>query len=553
MQKPRRILSVALLATVGASLGVTWPATANPAAYAQLFATGLNQPLFLTHAPGDTQHVFVCERPGMIRAINVADGSVITTPMLDITAKVSLQGDGGFLGLAFDPAYTTNGYIYVLYIDATSLNEFIVRYHVPTGTLVADPTSAYTIWTFARPVGHYGGWLGFSPTNGYLYISSGDGDTGAFYDLLNAAQTTVNQPLGKIFRIDPHSDDFPNDPNRNYHIPPTNPFVGKTGDPEIWSYGVRNPFRCSFDRATGDFYFGDVGQDSWEEVNMEPASSPGGRNYGWRCMEGNTCTGAGGCTCGDPSLTPPIYTYPHTQGNSAIGGYVYRGAAIPALQGTYFYGDWGTSKVWSFTPSAGGISNLQDQTISLSPAGGPYPISQPAGLGEDAAGEIYICNLTGNILKIVPYPCTPDILVQPVTNQKVPVGRTITLTAFGIGSAPLTFQWQKGATLLVDDGRIQGSGTATLTIASATIADSGMYTVVLTSPCGNTPSSAAQVTVFVCAGADFNGDGKVTIQDIFSYLNAWFLKLPSADFDHSGTITIQDIFEFLTAWFAGCP
>ena len=473
-------------------------------------------------------------------------------PFLDVSVNVSTDGDNGLLGMAFDPDYATNGLFYVNYrtLDGYMLLE---RYHVGPDTSAADPASAYTIWRYPRVLGHNGGWIGFSPINHLLYITSGDGDPGSTYDFANRAQGITNQPYGKVLRIDPHSDDFPTDPDRNYHVPPGNPFVNTTGDDEIWSYGVRNPWRGSFDRATGDFYFGDVGMDSWEEVNFEPASSTGGRDYGWPCMEGTHCTDSTFCTCDGSNLTLPIYDYPHPTGNCVIGGYVYRGAAIPAFQGVYFFADFVRAKMWSFRPQGSGpVAEFTDRTAEFTPPASAQPISFVSAFGEDADGELYVCNIGQSVIyKIVPYPCLPVVDADPAPQTR-PMTATITLNVIGAGADPLTFQWRRDGAPLSDDGHYSGTTTPTLTIGGAVQTDAGLYDVVLTSPCGSTPSAQAQITILPCVPADFNHSGDVTVQDIFDFLTAWFAGSPSADFNHNGQVEVQDIFDYLSAWFVGC-
>ena len=174
-----------------------------------------------------------------------------------------------------------------------------------------------------------------------------------------------------------------------YSIPGDNPLVGVTGDDEIWAYGLRNPWRSSFDRETGDLYIGDVGQNAREEIDFQPAASAGGENYGWRCMEGNNCTGLSGCTCNAASLTDPIHTYPHPTGFSITGGYTYRGCDIPSLDGTYFFADFVTNRIWSFLYD-GTVNEFTDRGAALSPSTDGFFISSIASFGEDARGEIYI-------------------------------------------------------------------------------------------------------------------------------------------------------------------
>jgi glucose/arabinose dehydrogenase len=240
---------------------------------------------------------------------------------------------------------------------------------------------------------HNGGWIGFSPNDGYLYYSMGDGGSGG--DPGNRAQNKT-ELLGKMLRLDV---DGTNGPNGLYGIPDSNPFVGESGRDEIWAYGLRNAWRCSFDRENGDLWIADVGQNAWEEINRQPGDSQGGENYGWRCYEGNNTFNTAGCPSAS-TLTFPVYTYARSGGNCSItGGVVYRGAFIPGLEGTYFFGDYCSSRIWTFSyDESGGVTGFTERTGALS--GG---VSLVSSFGQDAYGEIYICSIgNGRIYKIVP-------------------------------------------------------------------------------------------------------------------------------------------------------
>jgi glucose/arabinose dehydrogenase len=545
------MFAAALVGAAGVLMAATL-AGATPPARSHLLTTSIPFPIAISSTSADPQHIYVCAREGYIFAVDKDTGEVAPDKFLDLSGHVSLDGDDGLLGLAFDPAYTTNGYFYVNYITPDG-SGMVQRYRVPAGARMADPASAYTIMKYQRPpLGHQGGWIGFSPTNGYLYIASGDGDPGGTYDAANRAQTIVNEWMGKFLRIDPHSDDFPADADRNYHIPPSNPFVGVASDDEIWSYGLRNPWRASFDRQTGDLYFGDVGMTDWEEVDIEPASSAGGRNYGWPCMEGMHCAPSTACTCGAAGLTPPVYDYPHSVGQTVIGGYVYRGAAIPAYQGRYFFGDWFRAKLWSFVPGgAHGYSDLRDHSGEFTPPTTDTPIGWISSFGEDAAGELYVADIADStVYKIVPYPCLPYIDANPESRTQ-PENSTVTLEVLAAGADPLTYRWRRDEFYLIDIGHVRGSQTSQLTIANANAADSGAYVCVLTSPCGTVETRPVMVSIRTCYDADFNRDNVVDVQDIFDYLNAWFAGDPATDLNGDGRST-QDIFDFLNSWFQGC-
>ncbi|HVU65445.1 MAG TPA: PQQ-dependent sugar dehydrogenase [Phycisphaerales bacterium] len=545
-----RVFSAAAVAAGGLLVAIG-SAGATPPARSKLLTTQIENPIVIASTPADPQRIYVGARAGAIFAVDRDTGEVSPDKFLDISGQVSLGGDDGLLGLAFDPAYGSNGSIYVSYINLNG-DGVVERYTVNPGSHAASGASAYTILRYPRPqLGHQGGWIGFSPINQLLYVSSGDGDPGGTFDAANHAQTIVNDLLGEILRIDPHSDDFPADPNRNYHIPPSNPFVGGTADGEIWSYGLRNPWRCSFDRSTGDLYIGDVGMNAWEELDMEPAASPGGRNYGWACMEATHCTTSDECTCNAPTLTPPIYEYSHSIGSTVIGGYVYRGSDIPEYQGRYFFADWLRARIWSCIPGSHGITDLRDHSDEFTPIGTTTPIGWVSCFGQDSEGELYVANIADSrVYRLVPLTCAP-VVDSATESESLPENSTIDLVVYGAGAAPLTFQWRKDGVALSDDGRIRGAQSVELSIAGASSVDSGTYICTLTSPCGMKDSPAIVVSIRDCFHADFNHDDEVDIQDIFDYLNAWFAGDPATDLNGDGQDT-RDIFYFIDSWFQGC-
>jgi len=249
-------------------------------------ANNLQRPVFVTAPTNDSQRLFVVEQhTGRIRVLDLTNLDIRSTPFLTVP-DVSTGYEQGLLGLAFHPDYGSNGYLYVDYTDAGGTTR-VVRYQVSADPNVADPNTALPILAIDQPQSnHNGGWIGFGP-DGYLYIASGDGGAGndqgpGHTEPDGNGQDITDNWLGKLLRIDVDGDAFPGDPMRNYAIPPTNPFVGIDGDDEIWAYGLRNPWRCSFDRLTGDLYIGDVGQNAREEINVYPASEPGGANFGCR-------------------------------------------------------------------------------------------------------------------------------------------------------------------------------------------------------------------------------------------------------------------------------
>lgn len=351
-------------------------------------ASGLSNPVFVASAPGDASKLFVVEQTGAIRVIQ--NGTLLSTPFLDISSLVTYGGERGLLGLAFDPNYETNGRFYVDYVD-TSGNTQVSRYQVSSNPLVANPASATRIISVAQPFeNHKGGWLGFGRDNN-LYVATGDGGSGN--DPQNNAQNKSSL-LGKILRLDVNRDDFPADTTRNYGIPSGNPFATSGGAPEVFDYGLRNPWRNSFDRATGDLYIGDVGQGEREEISLHRAGTPGGLNFGWVPFEGTRPTSLGSLAPGSTPI-PPIYEYDHSGGGIAVtGGYVYRGSGIEGLSGAYFFADYKLGRLWSFRYENGVATDFQDRSGQL----GTVPwISS---FGEDAQGELYVVTITGSIYKL---------------------------------------------------------------------------------------------------------------------------------------------------------
>ena len=343
----------------------------------------LSFPLFLTAPPGDTARLFVVEKGGTIRIVDRATNNLLPDPFLAITSLVTTGSEQGLLGLAFDPDYANNGRFYVSYTDKAG-NSVIARYLVSSpASDIAIPTADRVIFTQQQPFeNHNGGMIAFGP-EGDLYIGFGDGGSGG--DPGNRAQN-LGLPLGKLLRIDV-SDGTPGQPA--YVVPAGNPCIGQAGArEEIWSMGLRNPWRWSFDRGTGDLYIADVGQGSREEVDVSSVANGAGRgtNYGWNIMEGSLCyLPSSGCNMN--GLTRPHVDYGHAAGACSItGGYVYRGAAVPALQGTYFYADYCAGFVRSFKMAGGVVTEHADWT-ALRPNG------NITSFGEDAAGELYI--LTG--------------------------------------------------------------------------------------------------------------------------------------------------------------
>ncbi|MBV7270232.1 PQQ-dependent sugar dehydrogenase [Winogradskyella luteola] len=347
----------------------------------ELFASGLNRPVNIKHAGDD--RLFVAEQDGLIKIIN-SDGTVESTPFLNIDPRVrSVGNEQGLLGLAFHPDYDTNGHFFVNYINLSG-DTVVSRFTRDTSNpSIADSNSELIILTFSQPFSnHNGGELQFGP-DGYLYISSGDGGSGG--DPQDNGQDLGNL-LGKLIRIDVNNSTSTNP----YVIPSDNPFVGIAGNRgEIWAYGLRNPWKFSFDRMNSDLWIGDVGQSAREEVNNVP-STTAGVNYGWRCYEGNNTFNTTGCPSSS-TLTFPVFEYAHGTGRCSItGGYVYRGSDYPNFDGLYFFADVCSQEVGYIEfDGANWNSTFEDFSGAL------------AAFGEDINGELYIASLGGNISKLV--------------------------------------------------------------------------------------------------------------------------------------------------------
>lgn len=349
---------------------------------------GLSFPLFLTAPPSDPR-LFVVEKGGRIRIIK--NGQVLALPFLDLAAKVSSGSEQGLLGLAFHPQYTTNG-IFVVNYTETGGDTRVATYRVSASADVADPASERVVLSIAQPfANHNGGHVAFGP-DGMLYVASGDGGSGG--DPLGNGQD-LSDLLGSLLRIEIRDDG-------TMRVPADNPFAIQPGArAELWNYGLRNPWRFAFDRANGDLYIADVGQSEREEINVAQATAGGGRgaNYGWSIYEGTRCFGnPAACTSAalvTATVVMPVLEYTHAEGCSVTGGYVYRGGAIPALRGTYFYSDFCSGWIKSFRLTGGQVRDTREWS-ALKP-GGTVP-----SFGEDAAGELYILTSGGGVWRIVP-------------------------------------------------------------------------------------------------------------------------------------------------------
>jgi glucose/arabinose dehydrogenase len=337
--------------------------------------SGLQSPDAIANAGDGSGRVFVIEQAGRIRIVQ--DGKLVEAPFLNITNRVgSNSSERGLLGLAFHPRYKENGFFYVNYTDQNG-NTVISRFHVTDDPNIADPASEKKLLGIKQPFpNHNGGQVTFGP-DGYLYLGLGDGGSGG--DPYGNGQST-NTLLGKILRIDVDNGD-------PYAIPADNPFAGGGGEPEIWAYGLRNPWRFSFDSATGGLYIGDVGQDKWEEIDYLPAGSAGGANFGWNVMEGNHSYQGSD----SPSFVSPVTDYSHSKGGCSVtGGYVYRGSALPEWNGVYFYGDYCSGKIWGLLNDDSGwqSTELFDTGMNIST------------FGIDENGEIYFAGYHGEIFRL---------------------------------------------------------------------------------------------------------------------------------------------------------
>lgn len=378
---PASLLLVISCASEGAQSPDETPPAGTVPVGLQEVASGLNFPLYLTAPPGDPR-LFIVEKGGRIRIVK--DGALLATPFLDISGQVSTGSEQGLLGLAFDPDYASNGRFVVHYTDPVGDTQLSI-FTVSSNPDVAA-TDEHMVLSVDQPFSnHNGGQIAFGP-DGLLYLGLGDG--GGTGDPDGHGQA-LNDLLGAILRLDVAS-------GTAYAVPADNPFAGRDdARTEVWSYGLRNPWRFSFDRATGDLYIADVGQAVWEEVDVAPAAEGTGRgvNYGWSRMEGTHCFRAN--SCDDTGLALPVKEYSHNSGCSITGGYVYRGAAIPALQGHYFYSDYCSGWVRSFRLQDGAVVDEAD-----------WPTLRPGGsipsFGEDAAGELYIVDAGGQVYRIVP-------------------------------------------------------------------------------------------------------------------------------------------------------
>jgi glucose/arabinose dehydrogenase len=474
----------------------------------ETFYTSVNVPVGIYNC-GD-HRLFILEQ-------NQADIEIIDTTgqyigkFLDLSSLASTGGERGLLGLAFHPDYTSNGFFFVNYTN-TAGNTVIARYTVSGNADVADALSATTVMTIAQPYSnHNGGHIAFGP-DGYLYIGMGDGGSGGDPEARSQNPQTL---LGKMLRV--NVDLLP------YSIPETNPYFGQTDTlPEIWALGVRNPWKFSFDRTTGDMWMGDVGQNLWEEINFEPAASGGGYNWGWRCYEGNAAYNTSGCGASS-NYDFPVKVHAHNEGFCSItGGVVYRGAAYPALNGLYFYSDFCDGDIFSLVPNgSGGFTGS-----NLAGAGNGV-----VAFGEDAAGEVYIAK-TSNVIYKVHDSCP----FYPQLSTSVP-GQ---LQA----DAGNSYWWY------LNDELIAGAQNQTFTPSQA----GNYYALVSNGGCTRQTNSVDWIVLGGVGGCTYanatNYDSTAQVDDgscIFS-VNC---DCP-ADLDVDGVVTVQDLLLFLVEYGTLC-
>ena len=449
---------------------------------------GFHHPTHITTARDGSGRLFVAEQSGLIRTVK--NGVILQTPFLDITGRAGAQGDQGLLSVAFPSDFIIKRHFYVNYV--TSTNTLVVaRYHVSPDPDVADASSEQIILSvgpYDNSSSHFGGEIAFGPSDGFLYVGIGTGSGGAPSNL----GQDVTSLQGKMLRIDVETGD-----PTTYTIPATNPYQATpNARPEIWGSGLRNPFRLSFDRQTGDFYIADVGETAREEVDFQPAINGGGANYGWNITEGSLCFG--GDTCDTTGLTLPLAEYDHTLGCAITGGTVYRGPLYPMFQGIYFYGDWCSGKIWGLQQvnGSGQSSLLSDSNLSI------------IGFTEDEAGHFWVADYSGGaIYSIVEGSPTPtDLSASQIDSADpstigTPLAYSIHITNNGPGSATgviINDSWTAGVPFVSvssDRGTCSRSGsTITCRLPSLASGDIANISLVLRPSATGTITNTASVT-----------------------------------------------------------
>ncbi len=466
MQKLFTLLSVCLSLLAQAQ---TTPAVEE-------FATGFNEPLDIDHAFDD--RIFITERLGVIKIIH--PGGAVTT-FMDIQERVgSDAGEQGLLGIVFHPDYAENGYFYANYTDTLG-DTHVVRFSRDAiNPDLADVNSEMTLFTADQPANnHNGGDLKFGP-DGYLYVFMGDGG-GAGH---NRSQD-LGLLFGKILRLDV-------DGGSPYAIPADNPFVGVPGSEEIFAMGLRNPWRNSFDRLTGDLYIGDVGGDSWEEIDVIKVDTAEFMNFGWKCYEGFMLRAGTICDSIVPDFDFPVFVYPHnidSGGFAVTGGYVYRGTNYPLLYGHYIFCDYISGKWWTMEPDGAG-------GYTTTPHG--YILDHVTSFGEDVSGELYVCdNTSGKIFRVVEQ-CSAFSVSATVTNASTPAtaNGAIDVTVAGAAS-PVTYVWNTGATTLDIAGLLPGTYFVTVTDANGCLHEESYVVGANCAPATGIVTTPTATSVFI--------------------------------------------------------
>ena len=466
----------------------------------QRVVSGLVRPTSIANAGDGSERLFVTQQAGLVRVID--QGALLEEPFLDLSQTVSCCGERGLLSVAFHPDFESNGRFFVSYTNAAEdsiVSEFLVSAEDPNR---ADPASETLVIRIDQPSDeHNGGQLQFD-SEGYLYVSIGDGGHGHDHE---GGPRDLDSLLGKILRLDIDS-------ARPYAVPADNPFVGVDGArDEIWVLGLRNPWRFSFDRETGDLFIGDVGQRTVEEIDYQPAASLGGEDYGWDVKEGSLCVGRGGsafepdeespCSPNDAAFTDPILEYSHEVGCSITGGYRYRGAALPALAGVYLYGDFCSGIVFAAVQEEGANWSLADQR----PSG--FLITT---FGEDEAGEIYVADLRGHLFRIAPATEPPSIS-SFYPNTAVAGGADFPLVMQGenfVNGVEVRFQNQVRPSRVLDNQRLEAvissvnissPGTAEVTVVNPKL--EGAPAAIVDFPIAEPPAAAARINPGGIVGA----------------------------------------------------
>lgn len=552
---------------VAVNAGLTHAAGPTPLTTVRIYppdasASQLYRPIFVTSPPGDTSRLFLVQQrlsaaattQGRIRVLDKNTNAFIGTSFLDTTGQNN-GNEEGLLGMAFHPDYyadapNVNRGAFFIYITQGG-NNHVWRY-TATGqdpdANTADAASAQLVITISHPgnSNHNGGWIGFGP-DGYLYIATGDG--GGACDSPGNAQS-INSLLGKMLRLDVSADQNPGSSTVwSYLSPPDNPFVGVAGLDEIYHYGLRNPWRCSIDRLTGNLYMGDVGQNAREEISLAPAGV-GGLNFGWDVREGFQCSNipSSNCTsgCSTVGRLNPIWDFVWTSGSAVTGGYVYRGDKIPDLKGTYFFANYQTGLIASFAyagscpgpafqcsaVTAGQVTTRTAELVPTGPIGG-LSIGSIASFGEDAEGELYIIDsvAAGEVFKVV-VNCAGSALAisDDPDSQSACEGGTVIMS---VGAGPLlgaaTYTWKRGVTVV-------GANDPTLVLTGVTPADAGDYTCTVEDQCAMVVSAIATLTIDTPQIGDVSADCAIDLLDLPLFVDV----LIGVDMD-AGRILRSDI------------